>query len=182
MNRLYNNNNVSNIIDYDRVKSIKARISEIKAEILEGVKVRSRVEEQLKGEIVSTFLIKKQAQIKKKQYLSEIITESNIVDSIDEGVVLNKRDSIEFYVQKYFEKLYGDEPYDESIQDYFVNLISNKINEVDKDTLSREVTEEEIFNAIKGLNVNKAPGIDGIPAEFYLKFWDVIKIELIQVI
>ena len=91
LNRLYNNNNVSNTIDYDRVKSIKARISEIKADILEGVKVRSRVEEQLKGEIVSTFLIKKQAQIKKKQYLSEIITESNIVDSIDEGVVLNKK-------------------------------------------------------------------------------------------
>ena len=65
LNRLYNDCNVNNKIEYDRVKTIKARISDIKSEILKGVQVRSRVEEQLKGEIVSTFLIQKQAQIKK---------------------------------------------------------------------------------------------------------------------
>ena len=36
--------------------------------------------------------------------------------------------------------------------------------------------------AIKSLNSNKSPGIDGLPNEFYLKFWDIIKKELCKVI
>lgn len=182
LNRLYNRNNITNKIDYDRVKSIKARITNIKTEILEGVKIRSRVDEQLKGEIVSTFLIKKQAQIKKKQYLTEIMSEPDIVDNLDEGIILNNRDSIELYIRKYYEKLYDEEPFDESQQKYFVDLINNKLNEIDRDTLSCEITEAEILNAIKGLNANKSPGIDGIPAEFYCKFWEIIKVELTKII
>ena len=31
------------------------------------------------------------------------------------------------------------------------------------------------------MNLNKAPGLDGIPIEFYLKYWDIIKPEMIDV-
>ena len=182
LNRLYNYNNVNNRIEYDRVKSIKSRISEIKTEILKGVQIRSRADEQLKGEIVSTFLIKKQAQVKKRQYLSEIISEPNIVDNLEEGIILNNKDSIEMYVEKYYEKLYKEETYDECKQKWFLDLIKDVLNDLDKDTLGNEITEDEILNAIKGLNSNKSPGIDGIPAEFYVKFWDIIKIELMEMI
>ena len=182
LNRLYNYNNVNNRIEYDRVKSIKSRISEIKTEILKGVQIRSRADEQLKGEIVSTFLIKKQAQVKKRQYLSEIISEPNIVDNLEEGIILNNKDSIEMYVEKYYEKLYKEETYDECKQKWFLDLIKDELNDLDKDTLGNEITEDEVLNAIKGLNSNKSPGIDGIPAEFYVKFWDIIKIELMEMI
>ena len=40
----------------------------------------------------------------------------------------------------------------------------------------------EVYTAIKNLNTNKAPGIDGIPIEFYQKFWNIIKIEILQII
>ena len=32
------------------------------------------------------------------------------------------------------------------------------------------------------MNLNKAPGIDGIPIEFYLKYWNIIKKEMIEII
>ena len=86
------------------------------------------------------------------------------------------------YIEKYFSKLYKEEPFDESHQKWFLDLVKDNLNDTDKNTLSSEVIEEEIFNAIKGLNTNKSPGIDGIPIEFYLKFWDIIKVELIKVI
>ena len=182
LNRLYNDHNINNKIDYNRVKSIKARITLIKSEILKGVQIRSRVEEQLKGETVSTFLIAKQAQIKKKQFISEIKSEPNIIDNLEEGVILNKKDSIEMYVEKYFEKLYDDEPIDEIQQKWFLNMIDDKLNELDKDKLKNDVSENEILIAIKGLNENKSPGIDGIPAEFYCKYWEIIKKELIEIV
>ena len=182
LNRLYNKNNIENKIDYDKVRYLKNKISEIKSNILEGVKIRSRVEEQLKGETISTFLIKKQAQIKKKQYITEIKSEADIINNLNEGVTLNNKDIIELYIYKYYEKLYDEEPFDEVEQNAFLNLINNKLNENDKETLGKDLTEFEIFTAIKNLNVNKAPGIDGISIEFYQKYWDIIKNELVIII
>ena len=81
-----------------------------------------------------------------------------------------------------YEKLCDEEPYDESQQNFFLDLITDKFDDNDKHTLESEPTENEIYTAIKNLNPNKAPGIDGIPIEFYQKYWNIIKIELFQVI
>lgn len=42
------------------------------------------------------------------------------------------------------------------------------------------IDEEEVWTALKGMSVGKAPGIDGIPNEFYLSNWDVMKEFLVQ--
>ena len=182
LNRLYNKNNIENRVVYDKVKYLKDRIIEIQSEILEGVKIRSRIEEQLEGERVSSFLIKKQAEVKKKQYITKIKSESNILDNLEEGIILDNKDSIELYICKYYKKLYTDEPYDESLQTEFLELINNKLHESDIEHLQTEITENEIFIAIKDLSINKAPGIDGIPTEFYQNYWGIIKKEFVQVI
>jgi hypothetical protein len=44
--------------------------------------------------------------------------------------------------------------------------------------LTRDFSEEEVREAIMQMERNKAPGPDGFPAEFYQKFWDVIKMDL----
>ena len=41
-------------------------------------------------------------------------------------------------------------------------------------------TVEKINNALRATKKNKAPGTDGIPFEFYLKFWDVIGIHFLE--
>jgi hypothetical protein len=41
-------------------------------------------------------------------------------------------------------------------------------------------TVGEINNALRATKKNKAPGTDGIPFEFYLKFWDVIGIHFLD--
>jgi hypothetical protein len=38
--------------------------------------------------------------------------------------------------------------------------------------------EDEVFEAISNMEHNKAAGPDGFPAEFYQKFWPVIKDDL----
>ena len=182
LNRLYNKNNIENKIDYKKVKQLKDRISGIQNDILEGVKIRSRIEEQLQGEKISNFLIKKQAQIKTRQHITKIKSEPNIIDNLGENIVLDKTDIIELYIHKYYEKLYKEEPFNESEQNIFLNYITDKLSNNDKEILGSEITDEEIFNAVKSLSTNKAPGIDGIPIEFYQKFWKIIKNEVTQII
>jgi hypothetical protein len=52
--------------------------------------------------------------------------------------------------------------------------LSNKEN----DLLIVDFTEKEVLYAISQMKLNKAPGPDGFPAEFYQKIWDVIKSDL----
>ena len=47
LNKLYNNLNLTGEVDYSEVKILKDRIDKLKTEILDGVRIRSRVEEQL---------------------------------------------------------------------------------------------------------------------------------------
>jgi hypothetical protein len=48
----------------------------------------------------------------------------------------------------------------------------------EKDILITELSEKEVLEAILQMERNKAPGSDGLPAEFYKTFWDVIKGDL----
>ena len=78
-------------------KKLKDRINSIKAGILEGVKIRCRIEEQIEGEKVSAYLIGKQNTIRSKKRITEIKVEENIVNNIAPGKILEKKDSIELY-------------------------------------------------------------------------------------
>ena len=39
----------------------------------------------------------------------------------------------------------------------------------------------QCFAALSGMATGKAPGIDGLPMKFYLKFWGVLGVDLVEV-
>ena len=43
------------------------------------------------------------------------------------------------------------------------------------------LTPGECLTALQGMARRKAPGLDGLPIDFYLKFWDVICSDLVSV-
>lgn len=49
-----------------------------------------------------------------------------------------------------------------------------QLSEEDKEALEAPFSEEELRKALGQLNTNKAPGSDGLPPEFYGKFWHLI--------
>jgi hypothetical protein len=50
----------------------------------------------------------------------------------------------------------------------------------ESEILTANFTEVEVKEAIMQLQRNKAPGPDGLPAEFYQVFWEVIKGDLMD--
>ena len=58
LNRIYDKCNRTGELNYLEVKMLKDRINQIKTLILEGVKIRARVAEQIEGEKVSNHLIR----------------------------------------------------------------------------------------------------------------------------
>jgi hypothetical protein len=50
----------------------------------------------------------------------------------------------------------------------------------ENEMLTADFTEEEVLEAISEMEHNKAPKPDGFPTEFYKFFWDIIKIDLMN--
>ena len=182
LNRLYDKCNKTGKVEYLEVKQLKDRINDLKKNILEGVKIRARISEKIEGEKVSNYLIGKQTTIKSKKAIHSIRTEENIIENLDSGIKLTNKDSIELYISKYFEKLYRREEFDEKLQTWFLQFVDEKVNDHFNVILNKEVNNNEIYEAIKSLNSNKSPGLDGLPNEFYLKYWDIIHLEVSEVI
>ena len=113
--------------------------------------------------------------------MTKIKAVANIIDNIRKGTILSSKDSINLYVRKYYQLLYKKDEININEQTFFLNLIQNILTEEDINELNKEITQVEIYNAIKNMNLNRSPGIDGLPIEFYLHYWYLIKNEISQV-
>ena len=60
--------------------------------------------------------------------------------------------------------------------------ISTSLEEHDKELCEGELTLEESTAAVNSLAKHKTPGADGIPLEFYIKFWPLLSPLLLVVI
>lgn len=56
--------------------------------------------------------------------------------------------------------------------------VSHDMNEA----LTAPFTKEETLSALKILPSGKAPGLDDIPTEFYIKLWDTLGDDIMEVI
>ena len=108
--------------------------------------------------------------------------EDNIIENLNSGTTIKGKDTIEWYIGKYYEKLYNKDECDEDLQNHFLQFIDKKISNSDTNKIEENISNKEIFNAVKLMNTNKSPGIDGIPMEFYSKYWDIISIEFSNII
>ena len=81
-----------------------------------------------------------------------------------------------------YSKLYKSEEVDINFQREFFNKIDQKICEEDRDAMDADFSESELFESLKSLQDNKSPGFDGLTKEFYVFFWDQIKLPYLKAI
>ena len=60
------------------------------------------------------------------------------------------------------------------IQTKIVDDLALSLSDPERDSCEGLLSSDELFAALKGLQTGKSPGSDGLPAEFYLAFWDDI--------
>ena len=59
-------------------------------------------------------------------------------------------------------------------QDVFIDLLSEIISDEKAKLMDKPIDFSEIKNALSSMPKIKSPGIDGLPVEFYVRFFDVI--------
>ncbi|XP_071719503.1 uncharacterized protein [Rutidosis leptorrhynchoides] len=103
----------------------------------------------------------------------------NICGLTINGVWSDNPEEVKFEAFKHFSRLFEENndsrPLMEDLN--YPVLSSDEANE-----LEHRFTEAEILEAINDYGSTKAPGPDGFNLRFFKKFWDVIKVDLVEVI
>lgn len=129
----------------------------------------------------ATFILKGDSNTKYFQNVDNGRHRKKHIHSLnqDEGMI-EGQEQLKAYITKYYKGLFGP-PEDDiiSMDESRTDDITQVSNE-ENTFLKAPFTEEEIKKAVFQMEHNKAPGLDGYPAEFYQHFWDVIKTDLLD--
>ena len=98
-----------------------------------------------------------------------ITTRINTLKKTDNSMASSQQD-IEDTACDFYEQLFGTKNTDEECQHTLLNSIKNSVPPGLARTMDQPITIEEIKSAIANCGNNKAPGPDGITAEFYKTF------------
>ena len=71
---------------------------------------------------------------------------------------------------------------DSSAQDFFLRQLERRLTQAQAQRCKNLSSIDECFAAIKEIPKNKTPGLDGLSAEFYLSFWDLLGYDLVEVL
>ncbi|KAM0911782.1 hypothetical protein ACQ4PT_013257 [Festuca glaucescens] len=87
---------------------------------------------------------------------------------------------MERMARSYFQELFTCDP--SLSADELLSLIQEKVTTKMNDDLCKDVTDDEISDAIFQIGPLKAPSVDDFPAHFYQRNWGTIKEEIINVV
>ncbi|KAI0498937.1 hypothetical protein KFK09_019835 [Dendrobium nobile] len=62
------------------------------------------------------------------------------------------------------------------------NVIPNIVDDTDNNFLTQLPLEEEIWDTIKGMNAESVAGLDGFTTKFFVKTWEIIKVDVVDVV
>ena len=159
----------------EKYKSLKDQLNEIIEDEVKGSILRSLCDEYEQGEKCSKYFFSLEKYRAKQKTISRLKLSDGSFTS-DVKKILNECRN--FYKNLYSKNINVDPL---AFPAFFSNVTTPKLTENQKKFCDTNLSEEELFKILKTFRKNKSPGIDGITAEFYIKFWEQIKTKLINV-
>ena len=135
--------------------------------LCKGAIVRARVTHFEEGETNSKYFLGLEKRNSAKQSISSL----RIGDKIEYDM-----QKLLKFVKKYYSTLYkSNECSEELIDSYLANVDIPQLCSIEADMCEGLITIDEATEALKGMKMNKAPGLDGLSVEFYKEFWPCIQ-------
>lgn len=92
-----------------------------------------------------------------------------IIDSIEDLL----EEASDFYAELYSRKVTADDV--TCATSFLEGSVKTKLADAEASLCDNPLTDDELFNALKKLPKGKVPGIDGLPVEFFIAFWEDLK-------
>ena len=133
---------------------------------------RSKVQWMGLGDRNTKYFHTKASERKKKNIISKIMDERG-----------NWRESaleIAKVAVSYFEKLYMTSNPDKILE--VVEAIDPKVSAEMNQSLIKQFSRDEVEAALKQMHSSKSPSLDGMPALFYQKYWDIMGSDVVSMV
>ena len=151
------------------IELIEHKIDELETYVTQGAIVRSRIKWHMEGERNSKYFF----ALEKRHFKAKTITKIRNSD----GSIITECAKILRELESFYQVLYTECNYNEfTITNSSGVFLCNE----DKMLLEQDINVDELWNAISTMKLNKAPGLDGLPVEFYRTFWTHIKDLLLE--
>ena len=167
INALENRENLT-MDEYITLQDKKNKMQTIFEEKVRGSMIRSNILNYEQGEKPSKYFFNLEKSKQSKKSIYKLKSNNDIL--ID-----NKKDILN-EIANYYTKLYkGSNCMDTANKQTQIQFMPNnahiKLDEQLKISCEGEISKLELQEALKNTKNNKSPGIDGLPYEFYKKFW-----------
>ena len=152
-----------------RQAELKSYIDNYYDKKAKGIQIRARANWVQKGERSTRYFL----GLENKRQSSNVIR--TLQDN--DGNLLESDHDILSEMTDYYKNLYSEKQIDdESIHNYLQSAyMTNILNDTDSKFCDSKIKLSELRNAVESLKLNKSPGLDGLTAEFYQKFWPLLE-------
>lgn len=151
----------TNIVYQDEIESLKAEMNNLLYKKVEGAKVRSKIKYLKDEEKPTRYFLKKEIKRGEKKLLTKL--------NVNNTTVTDQNDII-FHTREFYSSLYSKHDSNPNLTKYFLSDVP-QLNETDKELCEGPISVGECNAALKLMQNDKSPGLDGLPKEFYIQFF-----------
>lgn len=154
--------------------NVLAQVAELDAFAAKGSQIRSRIRWAEEGETSSSFFFRLEKKRAIENWVSAIRNSQDVVVSDIKEICSSWR--------SFYSELFSASVTDSAVASSLLNNISSVLLSHQSSQCDGLLELSEVFSALQGMARNKAPGSDGLPVEFYLRFWDILGSDLTEVL
>lgn len=161
--------------DLEKRNKVKTLLDDMYNAEAKGAQIRSKANDIITNEINKNHF----------KRLENIRQKSNTINQLkcEKGKTVTSDSDILETCVNFYSKLYStSQPREENIEQYINNTGGlPSLNQDDQNKCEGLVTNQECVDVLNKIKPGKSPGLDGLPSEFYCKFWNKIGIFLTEV-
>ena len=153
---------------------VKLKLEQISMHKTEGAMIRSKARWCEQGERSTRYFFNLEKRNRSNNYITKLKAENRTLVTPTE--ILNEE-------HRYYQNLYTStctNPNDTCFDEFFESSTLPKLTSQLADTCDGFLTKEECHASLKEFSRGKSPGTDGLTAEFYLTFWELLEQELVD--
>ena len=171
---LYVQWNGGGAFDIQRWAVLKEGLKEWSEERARAYSFRCRVEKQERDEKCSAYFFQTVRAALSKKVVGGLRGE--------DGVIVRGAEDMVGVASRFYGELFRDKGVELGARDRFLGLVEVGVPEGVKAALELPIGAKELREALAGMKGGKVPGVDGLPREFYLQFWDTLGEDFAEVV
>ena len=160
--------------DQIKINTIEGEIEEIESYQRKGAIVRSRTKLIENEEKPTKFFYAAEKQNQNKKTITKLKNKNGELKTKDEEILK--------IAQEFYSDLYKKAEINKKEQENLIKKYDKKISNNWHPSLINPFEEKELYQALKTMEKNKSPGKDGIPMEFYITFWHLMKNDFTELV